>query len=191
MVDTCILYYVNRYYVCLNKISKLRGSKNRMNASDIVQSKQRGTLYKAYYHPIVFQSTNISTLYPISSISTGAGVYTSSFSQSCINTIYTYSCQAPFISYQLAEDVESGKYVCGGKTLSQMNWIANSTMGTSPNYAANNSTLSSSVNQFAVRPNVCSEWTVIQGTNFQHTCEICNQISAGIHGSCHSCVSGT
>lgn len=161
-----------------------------MNASDIVKSKQSGTLYKAYYQPIVFQSTVVSTFYPISSISTGAGVYTSSFSQSCINTVYTYSCEAPFISYQLAENVEAGKYVCGGKTPSVMNWTANSTMGTTRSYAANNSTLSSSINRFAVRPDVCPDPIFVQGTNFQHTCEVCNNFGAGVNACCHNCVSG-
>ena len=160
-----------------------------MNASDIVKAKQCGALYKAYYNPTVFQSSVISTVYPISSVSTGGG-YISSFSQSCVNTVYTYACEQPVISYQLANDVLCGKYVCGGKVPSFTNWIANSTMGTTPSYAGNNSTLSSSVNRYAVRPEVCPDPVFIQGTNFQNKCDVCNNFGAGVNACCHNCVSG-
>ena len=161
-----------------------------MNASDIVKAKQCGALYKAYYHPTVFQSTVVSTFYPVSSVSTGVGVYTSSFSASCIQTKYTYSCEAPFISYQLANNVACGAYVCGGKAPSFETWTATSTMGTTPSYAANNSTLSSSVNRYAVRPEVCTDPIFIQGTNFQNQCDTCNNFGAGVNACCHNCVSG-
>ena len=161
-----------------------------MNASDIVKAKQCRTIYKAYYNPTVFLSSVVSTLYPVSSVSTGVGVYTSSFSASCINTIYTYTCERPYISYQLAEDVECGKYICGGRVPSYTNWIANSTMGTTLSYAATNSTLSSSVNRFAVRPEICPDPIFVQGTNFQNSCDVCNNFGAGVNACCHNCVSG-
>jgi len=161
-----------------------------MNASDIVKAKQSGALYKAYYNPTVFQSSVVSTFYPVSSVSTGVGVYTSSFSQSCINTIYTYSCQPTFISYQLANNVQDGQYVCGGKTPSFTNWIATSSMGTSPSYASTNSTLSSSVNRYAVRPLICPDPIFVQGTNFQNSCDVCNNFGAGVNACCHNCSSG-
>lgn len=161
-----------------------------MNASDIVKAKQCGALYKAYYNPTVFQSTVVSTFYPISSVSTGVGVYTSSFSASCINTYYTYSCEQPAISYQLANDVLCGKYVCGGKVPSYTNWIATSTMGTTPTYASTNSTLSSSVNRYAVRPLISPDPVYIQGTNFQNSCDVCNNFGAGVNACCHNCASG-
>jgi hypothetical protein len=161
-----------------------------MNASDIVKARQCGALYKAYYNPTVFQSSVISTFYPVSSVSTGVGVYTSSFSASCINTVYTYTCEKPVISYQLANDVVCGKYVCGGKVPSVMTWKATSTMGTSANLAANNSTLSTSVNQYAVRPEICPNPIFIQGTNFQSQCDVCNNFGGGVNACCHNCVSG-
>ena len=172
-----------------------------MNASDIVKAKQCGALYKAYYQPTVFQSTVISTISLISTVSTGGGVFTSTAS-SCTNTIYTYTCNSPIISYELANDIECGKFVCGGKVPSVTTWRANRAMGINPafgstfgtstltNSTINTSTLSSSANFFAVRPLICPDPIFVQGTNFQSQCDVCNNFGAGVGACCHNCASG-
>lgn len=177
-----------------------------MNASDIIKAKQCGALYKAYYHPTIFSSntstwsTVVSTVYPISSNTTSTPS-----TISCINTVFNYVCEKPVISYELANNIACGKYVCGGKAPSQMTWKANPAMGipfNAVNYATstsidgnnstiiNQSTLSTSLNQYAVRPLICPDPVYIQGTNFQNKCDVCNNFGAGINACCHSCASG-
>ena len=165
-----------------------------MNASDIVKAKQCGALYKAYYNPTVFQSTVISTISLISSSGAGGSVSTSS---SCINTVYTYTCSQPLISYELGANIECGKFVCGGKVPSVTTWKANRAMGAITTYGTstltssfNTSTLSSSNNLFAVRPLICPDPVFVQGTNFQSKCDVCNNFGAGVNACCHSCASG-
>jgi hypothetical protein len=87
------------------------------NASDIVSAKRDGELYKAYYTPRIFSSTIVSTLIPFSSISSGTTTYTST-----TETIYTYTCNPTFVSYQTVNSVNSGAYICGPKQLSVMDW---------------------------------------------------------------------
>jgi hypothetical protein len=163
-----------------------------MNASDIVKSKQDAALYKAYYRPAVFQSTVYSTITPYSSVSGGTSSFTS-----CINTVYTYSCNPTFISYQLANDVYDGQYVCGGKRPSQMTWKANTNIPTENIYAyLSYSTTSGeastilSVNNYAVRPLICPDPIFNQGTNFANKCEVCNNFGAGANACCYNCTSG-
>jgi hypothetical protein len=163
-----------------------------MNASDIVKLKQNGTLYKAYYRPTVYQSTVYSTIYPFSSINEGTPSYTS-----CINTVYTYSCNPPFISYELANDVNEGSYVCGGKTVSKMEWKANTSVPTESVYAfstysttTNNASTILSVNSYAVRPLICPDPVFNQGTNFANSCTVCNNFGAGANACCYNCASG-
>lgn len=168
-----------------------------MNASDIVKLKQNGALYKAYYRPTVYQSTVYSTIYPVSSLSTNiSGGYQSSFT-SCINTAYTYSCNPPFISYQLANDVAEGSYVCGGKTVSKMEWKANTAMTTQTIYAFSTYSTTTaaastilSVNSYAVRPLISPDPVFNQGTNFANTCTVCNNFGAGVNACCYNCASG-
>jgi hypothetical protein len=162
-----------------------------MNASDIVKSKQNATLYKAYYNPTVFQSSIISTIYPISSFSTNVGTYVSSFT-SCINTVYTYTCNNPIISYELANDINSGKYECGGKKVSELIWKANTNVPTTPVYAFQSYSTTTtgastilSVNSYAVRPLICASPQFTQGTNFASKCEVCNNNTLGT--CCYSC----
>ena len=85
-----------------------------MNASDIIKSKQNRVLYQAYNRPTIFSTLITSTINysPISTISTG-GTFTTSFA-STINTQYGYKC-APTadLSYELLNDINSGKYICG------------------------------------------------------------------------------
>jgi hypothetical protein len=79
-----------------------------MNASDIIKAKQNRVLFQSLYRPNVLTSTTYTPYCPVSSISGGTPTYTS-----CINTIYPYTCNAPFISYELLNDVNQGKYLCG------------------------------------------------------------------------------
>jgi hypothetical protein len=90
------------------------------NASDITAAKRDGALYEAYYNPRVLASTIVSTLIPFSSIGSGTTTYTST-----TETIYTYSCNPTFVSYQTVNEVNSGAYICGNKQLSEMEWKNN------------------------------------------------------------------
>lgn len=96
-----------------------------MNASDIVKTKQSQTLYRAYSNPRVFQSTVFSTITPVSSIlqytSSSVWVSTNSF-VSCVNTVNTYSAQPTFLSYDLAQSMKDGAYVCGNQTHTSLQW---------------------------------------------------------------------
>ena len=164
-----------------------------MNASDIVKAKQCTTLYKAYYQPTVFQSTVVSTVTLITSTTTPTTL------TSCSNTIYTYVCNSPIISYELANDIECGKFTCGGRVPSVTTWKANRAMGAITTIATStigaNSTITSSIlpasaNLFAVRPLVCPDPVFVQGTNFQSQCDVCNNFGAGVGACCHNCASG-
>lgn len=181
-----------------------------MNASDIIKAKQCATLYKAYYQPTVFftssnntlavstfytgtifTSTVFSTLYPISSIEGEDASFAS-----CSNTVYTYTCEKPVISYELANNIQCGKYVCGGKVPSVTAWKADTAMGAITTFASDNglppdiTILSSSNNLYAVRPLICPDPIFVQGTNFQSKCDVCNNFGAGAGACCHACASG-
>lgn len=84
-----------------------------MNASDIIKNRQNRVLYQAYTRPTIFSTLITSTINycPISTISTG-GAFTTSFT-STINTQYGYTCEKPAISYELLNDINQGKYLCG------------------------------------------------------------------------------
>jgi hypothetical protein len=143
-----------------------------MFASDIIKAKQNGTLYKAYYNPIIYTSTTYSTICPVSSMFIEPDTYVSSIVSS-VNTVYTYKCNKPVISYQLANNIKSGEYICGNKKVSELQWKANTNNATKNIYAENESTILS-VNSHAVRPLICAYNTIIQGTNFANRCEQCN-----------------
>ena len=152
-----------------------------MNASDIIKAKQNGIIYKSYYNstsPSIYSSTTRSTLYVISSNTTNT-----SFG-SCINTVYNYlptQSTIPaitFMSYELANDANNGKYVCGGKSRSKMTWKANSTIQTQniyaySTYSTNSDSTILSNNSHAVRPFIFTN-SLNQGTNFANSCNVCN-----------------
>ena len=165
-----------------------------MNASDIVAAKQNRTLFQAYYRPTIFTSSIVynSTFCPISSIGSDptSGTYCSSIN-------YLYTCNPTFISYELANDVNSGKYLCGypscssisvwntGETIpagvcnckiSYLTWKANQSMGTQSTFAADGSVISSSQNSYAVKPLICTQPEFNQGTNFASRCEVCSNL---------------
>lgn len=168
-----------------------------MNASDIVKAKQNRTLYTAYYRPTIIPGNAISTvtLYPISTVSTG-GTYVSSFT-SCITTNYLYKCNEPIIDYQLANDINNGKYICGFpacSTITEWNTGATRVTGvcdckisfltwknTTPTLIYNYSTISySTVSTFSTTiltgpgPIICPLVDFYQGTNFDNNCNNCN-----------------
>lgn len=89
-----------------------------MNASDIIKMKQNKVLFESYYRPTIFpgtSNTGVNTLIkstinvqPFSSIASQPPSFTSTVSQN-----YLYTCNKPIISYQLANDINNGKYECG------------------------------------------------------------------------------
>jgi len=95
-----------------------------MNASDIVKAKQGGMIYSAYYKPTIFQSTMFSTVNTLSSILnyTSPSVIASTNSYvSTFQTCNTYASSS-YISYELLNQVETGKYTCGTKNVSKELW---------------------------------------------------------------------
>ena len=132
-----------------------------MNASDIIKSKQNGALYKAYYNPIIFQSTTYNATYPF--ISTISNAPTIAYSTS-VNTIYTYTSN-PYSSYDLSNDVNEGKYICGNKTISKLEFKADPSIRFQPIYGVStysttvtNASTLSSINSYAFRPIICKSF---------------------------------
>lgn len=88
-----------------------------MNASDIIKMKQNKVLFESYYRPTIYpgtSNTGVNTLIkstiniqPFSSIAFNPPSFTST-----VTTNYLYTCTKPVISYQLANDINSGKYEC-------------------------------------------------------------------------------
>lgn len=188
-----------------------------MNASDIVEAKQNKTLFQAYYRPTIFPGTsdNQNTLivssinyYPVSSINGGTS------SQTSCNTInYLYTCNQPFISYELANDVNSGKYLCGYPTCSSISiWNTEKTVPAGVcscriSYLTWKNTTSTTVYQYSTinyssinitsttiltgpSPLICPDPEFYQGTNFASRCETCCNIGSGINACCTNCASG-
>jgi hypothetical protein len=178
-----------------------------MNASDIVKAKQSQILFKAYNRPTIFQSSIYSTLNTISlygSTIDGSGNLSGLVSTvgSCINTVYTYVCNPTFVSYEAAQSIKDGAYVCGGKTRSELQWKnTNSTLIYSykPEYISTGGPPSiSTINSFIVTsttiltgpsPIICPLINFYQGTNFDSQCNVCNNILAGPGACCHNCAS--
>jgi hypothetical protein len=175
-----------------------------MNASDIIKARQQRVLYQAYYRPTIFpgiQDSN-STLItssikycPISTISTSEGFVSSVVS--CITLNYAYKCQTPTISYNLLNDINQGKYLCGFpycSTIVQWNNGENFTSGTcnckisllnwknTTNkfvYQYNSTSYSSfSITSTMIPsgpgPTICPLVNFYQGTSFDNSCSDCN-----------------
>ena len=174
--------------------------KNRMNASDIVKAKQNRILFQAYYHPVITPLTTSTTIYTstvLSSISEGI------YAPVCSTLIYDNLCMPSFISYQLANDVNQGKYLCNTYTLSQqvgtdtvlttstatnlctlsnLQWKnVNSTLITeyraiySTNSTLSTISTSSTFIQTGPLPVICPLVSFYQGTNFASKCSACQQ----------------
>ena len=142
---------------------------NRMNARDIVKSKQNLTLYKAYYPISTINNSSIySTIYYTSSLSTGGG-YQSSITSS-ITTLYTYNPSKtsiptiPFISYELSNDIHQGEYLCGNKSISFMTW-KHTTSTLAYFYSTINSTISTLTSSIFYYPSTSAGTTVDIGSS--------------------------
>lgn len=172
-----------------------------MNASDIVKAKQNRTLFQAYYHPVITPGTTTIAFSTITNISSISSVGTQS--TVCSTVIYNNVCLPNFISYQLANDVNQGKYLCNTYTLArQVGGNAVNTTSTATNlctlsnlqwknvnstlifeYTPINSTLStvstfsatSTFIQTGPLPVVCPLISFYQGTNFASKCSVCPQ----------------
>ena len=172
-----------------------------MNASDIVKAKQNRTLFQAYYHPAITPSTTTFAFSTITSISSSVGFPTQS--TVCSTIVYNNLCMPSFISYQLANDVNDGRYLCNTYTLarkvgantvnttstatnlctlSNLQWKnVNSTLTNSyaPLYGSQ-STVStfrrtSDYIQTGPLPVICPLVNFYQGTNFASKCSVCPQ----------------
>jgi hypothetical protein len=176
-----------------------------MNASDIVKAKQNRTLFQAYYHPMITPSTTTTTIVVstfISSISDGRDPPPMQ-SNVCSTVIYNNLCMPSFISYQLANDVNQGKYLCNTYTLAQqvggnainttstaqtqckisnLQWqttpssvtTAYNTVGGITYSTISATSLQSPVSTF-ILPVICPLVEFYQGTNFASKCSVCPQ----------------
>jgi hypothetical protein len=190
-----------------------------MNASDIIKAKQNRVLFQAYYRPTIFPGVTpngTDTLIrstinycPYSSVSSGGEIISSIVS--CVNTSYLYTCNSPFISYELANNVNNGKYTCGfpycstisiwntGQTIatgtcdckiSNLQW-KNTNQGLYYNYFYSTGSTSVSVTSSIVAtgpsPKICPDPVFNQGTNFDNNCPSCNNIGSGTNACCYNC----
>ena len=172
-----------------------------MNASDIVKAKQNRTLFQAYYHPAITPSTTTTTIVVSTLISLDVDLIMQS--NVCSTVIYNNLCMPTFISYQLVNDVNQGKYLCNTYTLAQqvggnainttstaqtqckisnLEWETTlSTVTTAYNtvggitYSTSSATsLQSPVSTF-ILPVICPLVEFYQGTNFASKCSACPQ----------------
>lgn len=169
-----------------------------MNASDIVKKKRETTLYRAYYHPTVFQSTTISTVSLVSSIvstiSSGVPITNSSYT-SCTQTVYQTLCEPTFLTYQSRYAVESGAKECMGKGPKEFKWKANqpttiysystiySTIVAPSTLAPSTIRVASTIVLTAPSPLICPLVQLQQGTSFASQCPSCSHV-LGAPGSC-------
>jgi len=173
-----------------------------MNASDIVKAKQAQTLYKAYYKPTVFQSTvknNITIVSSIIDYVEGSQEFTLDSYASCTTTMYNYSADPLFISYEMAMQVKDGKYSCEGKVPSKMAWKnVNSTIiyaystiystFTTPSVPVPSSMyVTSTTVMTGIAPVIVPLVSFYQGTNADHSCKMCNNPLGGPGACCENC----
>jgi hypothetical protein len=189
-----------------------------MNASDIIKAKQRRTLYQAYYRPTIFpglegsNSTliNSSINYcPISTITINGDIISSVVS--CVTLHYSYKCDTPNISYNLLNDINQGKYLCGFpycSTIVQWNNQQEYITGvcdckisfltwknTSMSYIYSYSTINystietySSLVPSGPHPLICPLVSFNQGTSFDNNCSNCN-LALYNNTCCENCTS--
>jgi hypothetical protein len=182
----------------------------RMNASDIIKAKQSRTLYQAYYRPTFFSTTINSTISycPISTISTATPII-SSFTSSIV-THYLSRCTPPVISYELANSINQGRYLCPppfNSTISEWNTGRQFVSGsgdckvsfvtwknTNPttifNYKSTSNTaatVTSTTILTGPAPIICPLVEMVQGTSFQSRCNSCGVFNGGY---CNDCSSG-
>ena len=136
-----------------------------MNASDIVKAKQNRTLYKAYYRPIVFQSTCFNNVYRGSTIteveldSSGNPQILAEYENygSCITCVNEYVCNPIITSYQFANSLLDGSYLCGKKKRAELEWKkTNSTLIYLYSTVMVTTILSTQINKFCSTPLISS-----------------------------------
>lgn len=160
--------------------------RNRMNASDIIKAKQNKTLYKAYYTPVVYQSTVFST---VSAYSTFGSQPVNTSYISCINTSYNYLCNPVFMSYETRNNVKDGSIACAGTSLSNLQFVKSnatvyayntvySTFG-NPAITVPSSFVTTSINGTSA-PDPC----IVPLVQFYQGCSVCNG-----NQTCISCLS--
>jgi hypothetical protein len=193
-----------------------------MNASDIIKAKQSRTLYQAYYRPTIFPGLqgSISTLInstisycPVSTVSSGTAAGFISTLVSCTTLHYNYRCEKPNVSYELLNNINQGKYLCGFpycSTIVQWNNSQATTAGacdckisfltwknTTTNfvYQYNSTsystyTITSSLVPSGPGPVICPLVDFYQGTSFDNRCSNCNTVLYGNNACCGDCASG-
>jgi hypothetical protein len=176
-----------------------------MNASDIVKAKQNRTLFQAYYHPVATSSTISTTIYTSTIVSSISDRGIPPQTTVCSTILYNNLCMPTFISYQLANDVNDGRYLCNTYTLAQQ--VGGNAVNTSLTVTSQceisdlqwknvNSTLTkayaplfsnsapSTVSSFnstsyyiqtGPLPVICPIVSFYQGTNFASKCSVCPQ----------------
>lgn len=179
-----------------------------MNASDIIKAKQSRTLYQAYYRPTFFSTIINSTINvcPISTTTTA-----SSFT-STISMHYLSRCTQPAISYELANSINNGRYLCSQPFCSTISeWNTGRQFNTNScdcnvsfmTWKNTNSTIIynySSINNTTARvtstsiltgpgPIICPLVEMNQGTSFSNRCSNCNTSIFGNDAYCTSCTS--
>jgi hypothetical protein len=177
-----------------------------MNASDITRAKQNRVLYQAYNRPDILLPPITTINYcPVSTLSTNSGIVSSLVSSSTQN--YPYKCNETTISYELANSISNGKYLCQYpycSTITEWNTGNTVIMGdcnckiseltwknTNPTTIFNYSTVTySTVNVTstsiltAPSPNICPIVQLNQGTNFANKCNVCNGYVIGNNACC-------
>lgn len=194
-----------------------------MNASDIIKAKQSRVLYQAYYRPTIFPGSTIggtnvfitSTINycPVSTVSSGTALGFISSVVSCVTTNYAYKCEQPSISYNLLNDINQGKYLCGFPSCSSIvEWNTNKSYITgvcnckisfltwknttiAPVYQYSTATYSSVVITSSLIPSgpgpiICPLIDFYQGTSFDSRCDTCNTNLYGNNTCCGDCASG-
>lgn len=179
-----------------------------MNASDIIKARQSRTLYQAYYRPTFFSTIINSTINycPISTTTTA-----SSFTSSIV-THYLSRCTPPAISYELANSINNGRYLCGQpfcSTISEWNTGQQFTSGscdckvsfmtwknTNPTTIFSYSTITPSTARVTSTsiltgpgPIICPLVELNQGTSFANRCSNCNTSIFGNGAYCTDCTS--
>lgn len=173
-----------------------------MNASDIVKRKQNIALYKAYYHPTVFQSTTFSTLNTVCSIinyvSSGVPLLSSSYT-SCIKTSYDYLCEPTFMTYESRHAIHSGWKNCTGRDKNELQWKPTqrkeiyafstlySSLVTASTIAPSSIRVASTVIMTTPTPMIYSLNSQLQGTSFSSQCPSCNHVLGAPGACCDQC----
>lgn len=177
-----------------------------MNASDIIKARQSRTLYQAYYRPTFFSTIINSTINicPITNNGT-----TSTFASS-ITMNYLSRCTPPAISYELANSINEGRYLCPPPFCSSISeWNTGREFNTNScdckiSFVTWKNTTPTTILQYQSTaitgvsvtsttiltgpgPIICPLVEMNQGTSFSNRCNTCGAFNGGY---CNTCSSG-